>query len=100
MASAIETARSGAVLLTISPSTSAVSSSLAEASVEFGSFLASRNSSLRTASAVLAMAFATDAAVHEPPATCASGSVESPSLTVTLSSGRPSMSAVTCAMIV
>ena len=84
----------------MSPSMRAVSFSFAPASGEFGIVFASRNSSLRTSSAVLAIACDTEAAVHEPPSTGACGSVESPSLTVILSSGRPSMSAATCAMIV
>ena len=46
------------------------------------------------------IAFDTEAAIHDPPSTGDCGSVESPSLTLTLSSGRPSLSAATCAMIV
>jgi hypothetical protein len=46
------------------------------------------------------MALHTDEAIHEPPSTGHCGSVESPSLTLILSMGRPSMSAATCAMIV
>ena len=48
----------------------------------------------------MAMPFATEVAIHEPPSTGDCGRLESPSLTVMLSSGRPSMSAATCAMIV
>ena len=44
--------------------------------------------------------FDTEAAIHDPPSTGDCGSVESPSLMLTFSSGSPSMSAATCAMIV
>ena len=82
------------------PSARTTSSGCAPASGEFGIFCAKPSSSLRISSAVTAMACATEAAVHEPPSTGDCGSVESPSLIVTLSIGRPSMSAATCAMIV
>jgi len=49
---------------------------------------------------VVAIACATEAAIHDPPSTGDCGSVESPSLMLILSSGRPSMSAATCAMMV
>ena len=70
-----------------------MSDSLAAASGEPGIVFAARNSSLRTSPAVSAIACDTEAAVHEPPSTGACGSVESPKLTVILSSGRPSRSA-------
>ena len=50
--------------------------------------------------AALTIACEIEAAVQEPPSTGAFGRVESPSFTVMLSSGTPSMSAATCAMIV
>ena len=52
------------------------------------------------AAAVPAMPLETEAASHEPPSTGDCGKVESPSLTLMASSGRPSMSAATWAMIV
>ena len=46
------------------------------------------------------MAEPTDEVVNDPPSTGASGSAESPSFTVTLSSGTPSISAASWAIIV
>src|ERR1700738_4218444 len=67
MMSAIETARTASCLLASLPSLSATSPSLASANGEFGIFLASRRSSLRTSPAVVAIACATEAAIHDPP---------------------------------
>ena len=100
IASAIDTARDASRFFTSLPSTSATSSGVASASGEFGICLARRNSSTRTASAVVTIPFDTEAAIHDPPSTGDCGNVESPSLIVTLSSGNPSISAATCAMIV
>ena len=100
MASAIDTAREASRLLTSLPSASATSSGAAFASGEFGICLASRNSSSRIAPAVVAIPFDTEAAIHDPPSTGDCGSVESPSLMLMFSSGSPSMSAATCAMMV
>ena len=61
---------------------------------------ARRRSSLRISVAVVTIAFDTEAAIHDPPSTGDCGSVESPSLMLMLSIGRPSVSAATCAMIV
>ena len=52
------------------------------------------------AAAVVAIPFDTDAAIHEPPSTGDWGKLESPSLTLIFSSGSPSLSAATCAMMV
>ena len=46
------------------------------------------------------MAEPTDEVVKEPPSTGASGSAESPSFTVTLSSGAPSISAASWVIMV
>ena len=73
---------------------------LAPASGESFIALASFSKSPRTARAVFAMALQTEDAIHDPPSSGHCGSVESPSLTLILSIGRPSMSAATCAMIV
>src|SRR3954469_5304549 len=50
--------------------------------------------------AVVTMPFATEAAIHDPPSTGDCGRLESPSLMLMLSSGNPSESAATCAMMV
>jgi hypothetical protein len=99
MTSAIGTVRKVLLLLTSLPSASPTSPSATSASGEFGIFLARRMSS-RIAAAVVAIAFDTEAAIHDPPSTGDCGRVESPSLILILSSGSPSMSAATCAMIV
>src|SRR5262245_24810440 len=100
MTFSIDPARPVFCLATIMPSASATSSTCRSASGESGIFCARPSSSLRTSSAVAAMACATEAAVHDPPSTIECGKVESPSFTVTLSMGTPSMSAATCAMTV
>jgi hypothetical protein len=46
------------------------------------------------------MAEPTEDVVNDPPSTGASGKEESPSLTATFSSGTPSISAASCAIIV
>src|SRR5215475_14136729 len=66
MASAIDTAREASRLLTSLPSASATTSGAAFASGEFGICLASRSNSLRTAAAVVAIPFDTEAAIHDP----------------------------------
>src|SRR4029077_7325861 len=85
--------------LTSLPSASSTSSGVAPTSDECGTWFASRNSSSRTAAAVVTIPFDTEAAIHDPPSTGDCGNVESPSLMVTLSSGSPSMSAATCAIV-
>jgi hypothetical protein len=100
IASAIKTARDASRLLTSLPSASATSAGVASAKGEFGICFVSRNSCSRMAAEVVAIPFDTEAAIHDPPSTGDCGSVESPSFTVTLSSGNPSISAATCVMIV
>ena len=100
MASAIDTERDASALLTSLPSASATSPDAVSASGEFGICLARRNNSSRIASAVVTIPFDTEAAIHDPPSTGDCGRLESPSLMVMFSSGSPSMSAATCAMIV
>ena len=70
------------------------------ASGEFGICLARRNNSSRMAAAVVTIPLDTEAAIHEPPSTGDCGRLESPSLTLMFSSGSPSLSAATCAMMV
>ena len=89
MASAIDTAREASRLLTSLPSASATSSGAAFASGEFGICLARRSSSSRIASAVVTIPFDTEVAIHDPPSTGDCGRLESPSLMLMLSSGRP-----------
>ena len=96
----IDIARAASRLLTSLPSESVTSSGATSASGEFGICFARCNSSARTASDVVTIPFATEAAIHDPPSTGDRGSAESPSLTVMASSGSPSISAATCAMIV
>ena len=100
IASAIDTPFAASRLIASLPSASATSSGAASASGEFGVSFAMRKSSSRIAPAVVAMPFATEVAIHDPPSTGDCGRLESPSLMVMLSSGNPSMSAATCAMMV
>ena len=101
IASAIDTARDASRLLTSLPSASATSSGVASASGEFGICLCQAQQLLADRVGTSSRSpFDTEAAIHDPPSTGDCGSVESPSLTVTFSSGSPSMSAATCAMIV
>ena len=100
MTTAMETARPRSRRLTSLPSASATSAGSAPARAESGISFARRSSSWRIASAVPAMPLETEAASHDPPSTGDCGRVESPSFTLTASSGRPSMSAATWAMIV
>ena len=76
IASAIDTAREASRLLTSLPSASATSSGAAFASGEFGICFARRSSSSRIASAVVAIPFATEVAIHDPPSTGDCGRLE------------------------
>ena len=97
----MDTAREASRLLTSLPSVKETSSGVAASfSGEFGMALARCNRSARIASQVVTIPFDTEAAIHDPPSTGDCGSVELPSLMLTASRGRPSLSAATCVMIV
>ena len=100
MMSATATERDVSSADTSLPSLNVTSASFTPASGKSFIFFASRSSSLRTFSAAAPIAPATEAAIQEPPSTGDAGRLESPSLTVMLSMGSPSMSAASCAMIV
>jgi len=100
MMSAIDTERDASPLLISLPSASVTSPGAMFASGEPGICLARRNSSSRIASAVVAIPLDTEAAIHDPPSTGDCGRLESPRLMLMFSSGSPSMSAATCAMMV
>ena len=82
------------------PSGNSTSSSFAPASGEPGIFLARLQQLLAHLLGGREDRVRTEAAVQEPPSTGDCGSVELPSLIVTFSSGRPSISAATWVMIV
>jgi hypothetical protein len=82
------------------PSAKVTRSRLALASGESSIFRAYPNSVSRTAWQAACTAEPAEAAVAEPPSTKASGSEESPILTVTSSIGSPKASAAICVRIV